>query len=124
MSTPTEERSNLLFRNIWKQQPDYILDVRITNLEAPSNIHRKPATVLLFHECRKKKKYLQACLDQRRLFSPFVVSCDAVLGNEAKVAALQYLAGCLTTKSGKSYSSNFMNPRMSIAIVQATHQYK
>ena len=76
MSTPTEESSELLIRYLWKHPTDFILDVRITNVDAPSNIHRKPEHVLLSHEREKKKKYLQACLDQRRHFSPFVVSCD------------------------------------------------
>ena len=41
MSTPTEESGDLLIRNLWKHQTDCILDVLITNLDAPSNIHRK-----------------------------------------------------------------------------------
>ena len=82
MFTPTEERGDLIIRNVWKHQSDCFLDVRITNLDAPSNIHRRPEAV---HEREKKKKYLQSCLDQRRHFSAFVVPCDAVLGNEAKV---------------------------------------
>ena len=45
-STPTEDRGNLLLRNLWKNQTDCILDVRITN----PNIHRKPHAVLLSHE--------------------------------------------------------------------------
>ena len=36
---------------------DCILNVRITNLDTSSNINRKPG--------EKKRKYLQACLDQR-----------------------------------------------------------
>ena len=101
MSTATEERGDLLIRNIWKHKADCILDVRITNLDAPSKIHRKPEAVLLSHEREKKKYYLQGCLNQRRHFSPFVISCDGVLGNEAK-EVLQNLAGSLAQKSGKS----------------------
>ena len=121
-STQTEERGDLLIRNLWERQRDCILDVRVTNLDAASNIHRKSEAVLLSHEHEKKKKYLQACLDQRHHFSPFVVSCDGMLGKEAK-SVLQNLAGSLSKKSGKSYSetSNFMKSRMSIAIVRATH---
>ena len=37
MSRPTEERGDLLIRSIWKHQTDCILDVRITNLDVPSN---------------------------------------------------------------------------------------
>ena len=46
MSTPREERCDLLLRNIWDHQTDCILDVRITNRNAPSNIHRKLEAVL------------------------------------------------------------------------------
>ena len=61
-----------------EHQTDCILDVRITNLDAPSNIHRKPKAVLLFHERETKKKYLQVCLDQP-------VAYDGVRRHEAKV---------------------------------------
>ena len=55
MSTPTEEeRGALLIRNLWKHQTDCMLDVQITNLDAPSNIHRKPEAVLLSQEREKK----------------------------------------------------------------------
>ena len=82
-------------KNISKRQTDCILDLRITNLDAPSNIHRNPNAVVLSHQREKKKKYLQACLHQRSHFSPFVVSCDD--GNET-------MAGSLAKKLGKSYS--------------------
>ena len=72
MSTPTKERGDLYLLGIIE---NCILDVRITNLDAPSSIHRK----------EKTKKNLQTCLDERRHFFPFVVSYDEVLGNEAKV---------------------------------------
>ena len=51
LSTPAEERGDILIRNIWKHQTDCILDVHITNLDAPSNVHRKPEAVLLPHKC-------------------------------------------------------------------------
>ena len=69
MSAPSEERGDLLIRNFWKHPTDYILDVRITNLDAPSNIPRKPEAVLLSQERETKKKFFQACLDQRRHLS-------------------------------------------------------
>ena len=44
------------------------------------------ASLVLLSPYREKKENLQACLDhQRRHFSPFVASCDGLLGNEAKV---------------------------------------
>ena len=58
MSIPVEERGDLLIRNLWNYQTDYILDVHITNLGAPSNIRRKPEAFRLFHE--REKKYLSS----------------------------------------------------------------
>ena len=82
---------------IYRHQTDCIENIRVTNLDAPpSHIHRKPEADLS-RERDKKKQYLQACLDQRRHCSPFIVSCDWVLRNEAK-AELPNLAGSLTKK--------------------------
>ena len=62
-----------------------LLEVFITNLDAPSNIHWKPEADCLSQKREKKKTYLQACLDQRRHVSPFVILFHVVLGKEAKV---------------------------------------
>ena len=56
MSTPTEERGDLTFWHLWKHQTACILNVRITNLDVPSSIHRKPEAVLLSHEREKEEK--------------------------------------------------------------------
>ena len=96
MTTPIEGRGDLLIRNLSKHQTYCILDVPITNLHGQSNVDRKPEAVLRSHEREKKKKCLQAYLDQRRHFFPFVVSCDGVLGNEARVVQSR-----LAKKSGK-----------------------
>ena len=110
MSTPTEECGDLLIRNIWKYQTDCILDVRIANVHASTNIQRKQEAV-------EKKKYLQVCLDQRLRFSPIVVPCDGVLGNEAKLQkyyVIRNLPGNLAKKSGQANSetSNCMSVAM------------
>jgi hypothetical protein len=49
------------------------------------------------HEGEKKKKYLEVCLEQRRHFTPFVVSNDGFLGKDAKVL-LKTLSTLLTEK--------------------------
>ena len=98
MSTPTEKRSDLQIRNIWKHQTDGILEQIITNDDAPSNMHREPEAVLLSHE-REKKKFLPACPDQRR--------------------HSKNLAGSLAMQLAKSYSetTNFKKSRMRSAIL-------
>ena len=94
----------------------------MTDLDAKSNKSRNPDKVLAAHEREKKKKYLEPCLEQRRHFSPFVVSTDGLFGKEAKIV-LKRLALMLTEKWGKPYSEvcGYVNARMSIAIVRATH---
>jgi hypothetical protein len=41
-----------------------------------------PLKVLAQQECEKKKKYLTACLEQRKHFTPFVISTDGLLDHE------------------------------------------
>jgi hypothetical protein len=117
-----DERGDVLIRGLWARGTDCIIDVRVTNLDAKSNISRDPDKVLEAHEKEKRKKYLKPCLDQRRHFSPFVVSTDGLLGKEAKTL-LKKLSSVLSVKWGKPYSEvcGYVNARMSIAIVRATH---
>jgi hypothetical protein len=67
------------------QGTDCIADVRIGDVDAKSNWSKDLAKVSAAHECEKKKKHLGACLDQCRHFSPFVVSADGFLSEEAKI---------------------------------------
>jgi hypothetical protein len=70
----------------------------------------------------KKKKYLEACLEQRRHFTPFVCSVDGLLGREAKTFAKR-LAAKLAEKWQRSHSQTciYVKARLSIAIIRATH---
>jgi hypothetical protein len=80
---------------------DAIIDVRVTDVDVKSNRSKDPCKVLADHECEKKKKHLGACLEQRRHFSPFVVSADGLLGKEAKLL-LKKLSARLAKKWEKS----------------------
>jgi type II secretory pathway predicted ATPase ExeA len=75
-----EERGGVLICGLWKKGTDAIIDVRITDLYAKSNIPRSPMKVLEGHEREKKRKYLESCLEQvaasRRLSSPPMVSLE------------------------------------------------
>lgn len=117
-----DDRGDVLIRGLWARGTDCILDIRVTDTDAQSNRSKDPKEVLAQHEQQKKKKYLAACLAQRRHFTPFVVSADGLLGNEAQ-SVLQNLSARFAEKSGKSYSAvcGFMRAHMSIAIVRATH---
>jgi hypothetical protein len=118
-----EKIGDVLIRGLWQQGTDAIIDVRITDLDAKSNISLAPMKVLAAqHEREKKRKYLEPCLEQCRHFSPFVVSTDGLIGKEAQTI-MKKLPARLAEKSGKPYSvvCGYANgARMSIAIVRAT----
>lgn len=118
----SDERGDILIRGLWDRGTDCIIDVRITDTDSKSQRAKDPMKVLENHEREKKKKYLGPCLEQRRHFTPFVVSTDGLVGREAS-SLLRKLSSLLAEKSGKSYSEvrGFVNARMSIAIVRATH---
>ena len=48
--------------------------------------------VLTNHKKKTKRKYLQACLDRRRTFTPLVITLDGAMGTEFKAAAKKMAA--------------------------------
>ena len=66
--------------------------------------------------------YLEACLQQRRHFPPFVASVDGMLGVEA-TAPLKRIASRLATKWRHPYSKTcgYVKSRVAITLVRATH---
>ena len=116
------ERGDILIHGLFEKQTSCILDVRVTDSDCPSNLLASPEKVLARHEREKKKKYLEACLEERRHFSPYVCDCYGLLGEEAK-AVNKKLAAKLASKWKAPYSATcgFINARVSIAILRATH---
>jgi hypothetical protein len=96
--------------------------VRVTDTDAKSYHSCDPHKVLAQQERKKKKKYLDPCLEQRKHFTPFVVSADGLLGRKA-AKLLERLALHLADKWERPYSvvHGFVNAQMSIAIVRASH---
>jgi hypothetical protein len=82
---PSEDnrRVDLLVRGCWSPNTDCSVEFVVTDVNQPSYRSRKPEAVLRSHKQRKKKKYLEDCLAQRRDFTPFAVSCEGMLGREA-----------------------------------------
>ena len=72
---------------------------------------------------KRRKKYCKPCENQRRHFTPFVVSTDGMFGFEAR-AFLKRLAKLLAEEWEKPYSTvmGFINARMSIALVRTTNR--
>jgi len=82
-----------------------------------------PKKALKRQEKERKEKYCKPCENQRRQFTPFVVSTDGMFGFEAR-AFLKRLAKLLAEEWEKLYSTvrGFINARMSIALVRATNR--
>jgi hypothetical protein len=87
-----KDRGDVLIRGLWARGTDCIIDMRITDVDAKSNLSNHPDKVLIVHEKEKKKKYPDACLEQRRHLTPFVVSTDGLLRKEAKTLLKKILA--------------------------------
>ena len=67
--------------------------------------------------------YLEACLQQRQHFSPFLASVDGLLEVEA-MATLKRIASRLATKWRQPYSKTcgYVKSRVAIILVRATHR--
>eukprot|EP00957_Ditylum_brightwellii_P159101 12109091-Ditylum_brightwellii.AAC.1 len=113
---------DLMIRHLWKRQTDCILNIHITDTDAKSYISSSVESVLAAQEKEKKDKYIQACLEQRHHFSPFVVSADGMLGHEASMVFKQ-ISRKLAEKwdCSRSYAANYVKTAMSLSIVRATH---
>ena len=95
----------------------------MTNTDAPGYGDRDPKKVLQSAAKSKKAKYLEPCFQQRRSFTPFVVSIDGMLDKEAK-SLLKTLSVMLAEKWQKPHSvvAGIVRSKIGIAIVRATNQ--
>ena len=116
------ERGDILVHGLYDRSTSCIIDVRVTDTDQPSYLSSTPAKIILKQEREKKKRYLESCLEQRRHFAPYVVDTYGLLGEEAK-AFNKRIASKLADKWQSPYSATmgFVNARVSVAIVRATH---
>jgi hypothetical protein len=116
-----ELRGDVGVHGFWRRAATTIFDVRITDVQAPSNQGMDPAKILARHEREKKGKYLEACLERRRHFTPLVYSVDGMMGCEAKAAGKK-LASHLSAKWSRTYSEvcGYVLSWQSLALVRAT----
>ena len=102
---------------------DCIIDVRLTDTDQPTYLSKTPFENLLKQEEEKKKKYSKKCLEQRRSFTPFVLSVDGMLGKEAQTL-LKQLAYKYVSKWDLTYSKvrGYLNSKISISCLRAAHR--
>ena len=81
-----------------------MIDVRVVDTDAESYCRRSVRQVIRSAEDEKKAKYSAAVEERRGSFTPFVVSVDGYMGDEAD-RTLRRLAEVLAGKWDKRYSS-------------------
>ena len=76
----TEQKRYLLICHLWQNGTDSVHDMRVVNTDAKSHLEKPSEKSLQRAERGKKRMYLEACLQQRRQFSPFAALVDGFLG--------------------------------------------
>ena len=91
------ERGDVEVHGFWERGRPCIFDVRITDTDARSHQNKDVSKVLAAQEKEKKDKYLKACHEMRKDFTPMVYLVDGIAGREAR-SAEKHLATALATK--------------------------
>ena len=122
MKKVTEQKGNLLIRDLWKNGTDSFHDMCVVNTDAKSHMTKAQEKYLQEAERGKKHMYLATCVQQRWHLSPFVASVDRLLGVEA-TSTLKRLSSRLATKWKQPYSNKcgYIKSRIAITLVRATH---
>eukprot|EP00957_Ditylum_brightwellii_P202475 15330321-Ditylum_brightwellii.AAC.1 len=118
-TAPSEARGDVAIHGFWKCGVTAIFDGRISCLDCPTYRGKHPDKVLQDAEKAKKKKYLDACLERRRTFTPMVYSADGMPGDEAE-AAEKKMASLLAIAWEREYSEmcRFVRARMALALAR------
>ena len=79
-SEATEQMGDLLIRDLCKNATDSVHDMHVVNNEAKYHSGKTLEKCLKEAERENQLMYMEAFLQQRRHFSPFVASVDGMLG--------------------------------------------
>ena len=74
---------------LWDFQVDTIIEINLGDADADTHKYEPMAALLTKWEDIKKYKHGRDCQNQRKHFSPFVLSVDGILGREALVVISQ-----------------------------------
>ena len=115
-----EARGDVLIHGLWETGTLCVLDVCITDTDQPSYKDDSSKKVLEGHVKRKKNKYLQACFDRRRTFTPLVYSVDGMACKEAR-SFEKRITSLLADKWDRSYSElvGYVRGRMAMSILRS-----
>ena len=116
-----QRRGDALLQGFWKGGTTCIVDNQFVYLDAPSYLDREPKAVLATREAAKKKKHRGDCALNRRHFTPFIASRDAILAKEAN-SFTRAMAAHLANKWRRAYSDicGYIKGRMGLTIIRAS----
>ena len=76
----TEQKGDLLIRDLWQNRTGSVHNMRVANTDAKSHSAKTPEKCLQEAERGNNWMYVKAYLQKCRHFSPFVASVDGLLG--------------------------------------------
>ena len=88
---------------LWTQCTDSINDMHVVSTDAIYYQSKTSENCLKYSNHEKKKKYLNACLNERLHLNPFVASVNGLLGVKAE-ATLKHITICLIKHWKEPYS--------------------
>ena len=109
-----------MFRGLWDHQVEAIIDVKLGDTDADSYKYETTAALLAQWETIKKDKHGMHCHDQRKQFSPFVLSVYGMLGRKALVV-LSQLSRVTAAKIAEPLSQvrGWVNVQTAIAVARS-----
>ncbi|KAL7528055.1 LOW QUALITY PROTEIN: hypothetical protein ACHAXR_003653 [Thalassiosira sp. AJA248-18] len=122
----TAERGDASCHGFWKHGRTCIFDVQITDTDVRSQRNKDVSKILAKHGKEKKDKYLRACHEMRKDFTPLVYSVDSIAGREAKNAERR-ITTILSGKWQRPYSEmrcNFADGDCGCASKQLSHPWE
>ena len=109
-------------RGFWRDGQNAFFDVRITNTNAPSQIHMTTDKIFEKHEKEKKRQYSKRIMNiEHGTFTPLVFSVHGGMARECSIFH-KYLADKIASKTGCRYEKvlSLMKCKLSFLILRAS----
>ena len=108
-------------RGFWRRAQNTFFDVRLTNVNFPSQRHLSTEKVLTNHEAEKKRDYNDRIMSiEHGTFTPLVFALNGVMSPECEKFH-QHLASKIADKTQQRYSSviNLIRAKLSFMVLRA-----
>lgn len=79
----SQASSNILIRGFLEKTTGCVLDVQVTDFDAPANVAIDLMKVVHIREKVNKNEYLARCAEQRQYVAPYVTDCYGLFGLKA-----------------------------------------